>query len=70
MIHTNGGIPLIKILKLLALTLTLLLLVMVFYGICKGIFYNSNFWLLYFLVVMADLFCIAILKKFNSSGKC
>lgn len=60
----------IKVLKLLAVLLTLFLLVMVFYGIFKGIFNTPGFWLLYLLIMAADLMSIAFIKKYNGQRKC
>lgn len=60
----------IKILKLLAIVLTLLILVMVFYGILKGIFNSLVFWGVYLLLLAADSLCIAVIKKYNDTGEC
>lgn len=59
----------IKTLKLLAILITLLILVMVPYGIFKGIFNSLVFWGLYLVLLAADLLCIAVIKKYNGKGE-
>ncbi len=52
-------------LKVLASTLTLLLLITTYYGMAKGFFFNTSFWLLYISIVAAAMLSIAALKKLN-----
>jgi hypothetical protein len=61
---------LLKTLKLLAILLTLFLLVMVFYGIFKGIYGSLLFWLVYLFILAADFLVIAVIKKYNGPGEC
>jgi len=56
---------LIKTLKLVAVLSTILLVVMVFYGILNNIFNTPGFWLLYLLVLTVDFLSIAVIKKYN-----
>jgi len=60
---------LLKALKLLAILLTTLLLVMVFYGIFKGIYNSLSFWGLYILLLATDFGVITIIKKYNRPGE-
>lgn len=55
----------IKTLKLVAVLSTILLVVMVFYGILNNIFNTPGFWLLYLLVLTVDFLSIAVIKKYN-----
>ena len=49
--------------KMLALMLTTALLVVMYYGIAQSLFLSEAFWLIYVLIVITDLLCIAYLKR-------
>jgi hypothetical protein len=61
---------LIRTLKLLAIGFTMLLPIMVFYGIFKNIFNTPGFLLLYLLILGADFLIITVIKKYNDQRKC
>ncbi len=52
-------------LKLLASLLALLLLITSYYGLVKGFFLNTSFWLLYLLILAGVMLSIAYLKRLN-----
>ncbi len=52
-------------LKVLATTLTLLLLITSYYGMVEGFFFNTSFWLLYLSILAGVMLSIAYLKKLN-----
>ncbi len=52
-------------LKVLASTLTLLLLITSYYGMVEGFFSNTSFWLLYLSILAGVMLSIACLKKLS-----
>ncbi|QGT99748.1 hypothetical protein SYNTR_1155 [Candidatus Syntrophocurvum alkaliphilum] len=51
------------LLKITAIFLTILLLILVFWGIASGYFISVDFWILYGIIVLLDFLCINKLKN-------
>lgn len=56
-----------KLLKLLAIILTLIIVISFYPAIAWDWLARPIFWLLYILGIVADLWCINLLKKMQSS---
>ncbi|CFX53233.1 Uncharacterized [Syntrophomonas zehnderi OL-4] len=57
------------LLKLTACVLTTVIVLSIYPALARGWFFNPFFWVLYFVGIIADLWCINQLKKIQAGAK-